>query len=103
MAIDQLLDRLRYTKFDGWKYEEELRRFVNLHPLKAVSDLYFLRFSEDLQLREVILGPRCDLPINEVRELVRPMMPIVRVMKSRIAYKKFAVVEDRSARPKRHP
>lgn len=91
--IDRLLDRLRYTKFEGWTYENEVRRFVKLRPLKHQSGLYFLPFSDELALKEIILGPRSDLPIADVRKLVAKFKTDVRVISSRIAFTKFAVVE----------
>lgn len=97
-TIDHLLDELRFTKFDGWSYENEFRMIVNLHNLASQSGLFFLPFSKDLILREVILGPRCDLPIEAIRKLIEPLESQVKVVKARIAYKKFAVVEDRTSR-----
>ena len=97
-TVDRILLRLRFTKFDGWAYENEVRLFVALKGLQAQSGLYFVPFSETLTLREVILGARCDLPIESLRHLVQSFFPPVKVMRSRIAYTKFAVVEDRSSR-----
>ena len=99
-TIDRLLERLKYTKFDGWRYEDELRRFFPLNSLDAQSGLYFVPFSKTLVLRKVILGPRCDLPIDSIRDLVEPFSPKVSVRKARIAFKKFAVVLDKRSVPK---
>jgi len=97
-TINRLLERLRYTKFKGWGYEDEFRQFVDLRALTPQSSLYFLPFSENLVLREVILGQRCDLPIEAARAFVSSFTPPVHVMCSRIAYTKFSVVEDRTSR-----
>lgn len=100
-VIDRVLGRLRYTKFVGWKYEVEVRQFFKLVDLQSQSGLYFTPFSEQLVLREVILAPRCDLPIESVRSLIQPFSPTVHVIQSRIAYTKFAVVENRNFRSPR--
>jgi hypothetical protein len=94
------LDRLRYTKFKDWQYEDEVRQFFDLHSLSEQGELYFVPFSQDLLLREVILGPHCDIPIEAIRSLVEPHQPQVFVRKARIAYKDFGVTEDRSFRKK---
>lgn len=94
------LDRLRYTKFKDWQYEDEVRQFFDLHALSEQGGLYFVPFSQDLLLREVILGPHCDIPIEAIRSLVEPHQPQVFVRKARIAYKNFGVTEDRSFRKK---
>lgn len=92
-TIDNLLDRLKFTKFEGWKYENEVRYLVSLNSIERQSGLYFVPFSESLLLREVVLGPRCDIPIKAVRTLVQSYDPAIRVMQSRIAFSKFAVVK----------
>lgn len=48
-------------------------------------------------LREVILGPRCELPIEGVRNIVADFRPPVVVLKSRIAFTRFEVLENKSA------
>ena len=65
------------------------------------SGKYFYSFSEDLMLCEVILGPRCELPIEGIRNTVAGYEPPVVVLKSRIAFTRFEVRENRVAsRPK---
>jgi hypothetical protein len=100
-TIDRLLDRLRYTKFEGWKYEDEVRQFFKLDTLDSQPGFHFVPFSAQLQLREVILGPRCDIPIASVRTLVQPFYMKVHVKRARIAFRKFAVVEDRQYRERK--
>ena len=97
-TIDKLLDRLRFTKFDGWMYEDEVRQFFKLDQLSRQSGLHFVPFSSDLVLREVILGPRCDMPVDAVRTLVDGHQGKVHVTQARVAYTKFGVVEDRRYR-----
>lgn len=94
---EEFMRALLYTKFIDWAYEEELRVFVQLDNDTIESGLYFHPFSRDIKLREVILGPRCELPINSIRKLVSKFNPKVIVIKSRVAYTKFKVVENRVA------
>lgn len=92
------MERLLRTKFLDWKYEDELRVFAELDHQTVESGLYFMDFGANLTLREVVLGPRCELPIDRVREIVKSYEPHVSVLKSRIAFSSFRVVEDRSAK-----
>ena len=96
--IEDKIRLLQRTKFRGWSYEQEERMFVDLRGMKPQSGLFFIPFSTNLALREVILGPKCELPISEIRELARIFEPPVFVVGTRIAYTKFAVVEDRTLR-----
>jgi hypothetical protein len=58
-------EALKFTKFQSWSYEQELRAFVPLtklvdEPSGDGKTLYFMPFGGQLKLREVILGPLCD-------------------------------------------
>lgn len=89
-----VVNKLLRTKFYDWKYEAEMRLFVELDHDTEESGMYFYPFSEKLALRDVILGPRCELPIDGVRNIVANFNPQVRVVKSRIAFSQFEVREN---------
>ena len=86
-------DLLR-TKFEHWAYEEEARAFVALDHSTVESGSYFHPFDAVIALKEVILGPMCELPIDRVRELVHSTYEYVSVVKARLAFKWFSVVPD---------
>jgi len=94
---EDLMNRLLRTKFHDWQYEDEMRIFVGLDPKTKESGLYFYDFSSDFQLREVILGPKCELPLKSIRVLVTGYKPAVTVIKSRIAFSSFRVIENKAA------
>ena len=93
----KVVDRLLRTKFFDWKYEDEMRLFVDLDRDTVESGKYFCSFSANLTLREIILGPQCELPIEGVRSIVAGLSPPVFVLKSRIAFTRFKVLENRIA------
>ena len=93
---EAVVNQLLRTKFHDWKYEDEMRLFVQLDPKTIESGRYFYSFSEDLALRQVILGPKCELPIESIRTLVSSFNPTVEVLKSRIAFTRYKVVESKS-------
>ncbi len=94
---ERVMNRLLRTKFSDWQYEDEMRLFVGLDHESVESGCYFCSFSDDLILREVVLGPRCEIPIEGVRKLVATFDHQVQVLKSRIAFKSFRVIKNRSA------
>jgi hypothetical protein len=94
---DKDINRLQRTKFVGWKYEDEVRCFVDLQDVVAEGPLHFKRFSPDFVLREVILGPNCKFPIEGVRKLLKAFTRDVVVIQSRIAFRSFKVVEHKIA------
>lgn len=100
---EEMMSRLFRTKFFDWKYEDEMRIFVKLDHTTCEAGLYFYDFCDDLQLREVILGPRCEIPIDRVRALVSSYSPSVSVIKSRIAFGSFDVIENKAFRQQMQP
>ena len=97
MLTEEVMKKLLLTKFYDWQYENEVSLFVELDHDTIESGKYFYSFSNDLILREVILGPHCELPIEGVRNIVASFTPSVRVIKSRIAFTKFEVRENKVA------
>ena len=92
-----LVNSLVRTKFKDWEYEDEVRLFLQLDQDLVESGMYFEPFSKNLQLREVVLGPKCELPIARVRKLVADYDAPVSVIQSRIAFTRFEVLENRAA------
>ncbi len=92
---EELLQTLFLSKFIDWSYEDEVRVIVDLnkHPVEGAT--YFYEFSTDLALREVILGPLCELPVERVRNLIASFYQSVVVRKARLAFKWFDVVPDK--------
>lgn len=95
----KLQSLLLRTKSRHWRYEKELRVFVPLQEALAEGRLHFYPFDEKLQLREVILGPQCDLSLDAVRRLTHALYPRAVTFKSRLAFKWFAVVPDETTVP----
>lgn len=97
---ETFFNRLLRTKFEDWRYEQEYRVFVELDHSTREAGMYFKDFGSDLHLVEVILGPKCELPIDRIRELLFSAHPQAKVLKARMAFRTFRVVEDRSFRRK---
>jgi hypothetical protein len=92
--------RLHCTKFEHWRYEEEVRLVLGLDEGTMEGGSYFFPFSKDLELREVILGPLCTLPIEGIRALVGSLYQDVVVRKAALAYKWYKVVADGRYEPR---
>ena len=92
-------DQLARTKSRDWQYEQELRVLVNLSDASRQGNLYFWPFSQDLRLAEVILGPRCDRRLGDVRSLVARSTSEAVSFKARLAFRSFRVVLDGRTRP----
>ena len=54
-----LANRLLRIKHESWSYEQEVRIFVGITDHPDEKGLFWVQFSPDLQLREVIVGAQC--------------------------------------------
>jgi hypothetical protein len=63
---------------------------VKLKDMAQVGGLYFCPFSAALELREVILGDRCELKLPKVR--VAKHQPSAIAYNARLAFGSFAIV-----------
>jgi hypothetical protein len=86
--------KLLSTKYSHWKYENEVRCFVSLQDKDPATGLYFVDFSDDLRLVQVIVGARSAISRTEVATAVGNLRG-VRVVKARLAFKSFRVVRNR--------
>ncbi len=87
--------QLLLTKYEHWRYEDEVRVLVKLNPKHSEAGSYFYPFGAKLAFRDVILGPRCELAIDELRRTVQATYgKAASVTKARLAFKRFAVVYD---------
>jgi hypothetical protein len=88
-------DRLLFSKFIDWRYEEEWRNWCSLSEVDAVSGFYFYSFDGLIQLKEVIVGPLCDVPKERIEEALRGYDDKIQTIKARLAFGSFGVVRNR--------
>jgi len=81
------------TKFSHWRYENEVRVYINL--TDPIGPLYFADFGPNLALREVIIGARCDAKRSDVAAALGPLASTVTARKARLAFRSFRVVEQK--------
>lgn len=89
---EAFMKRVLLTKFENWRYEDEVRAFIGLDHNTVERGLYFKDFDDDIRLREVILGPLCVIPIKAVCSMVDALYDNVEIVKAELAYKYFKVV-----------
>ena len=89
---EKTLNTFLSTKFVDWKYEKEWRFFSSLDDSIFESGLYFEKFSDKLRLIDVILGVKCELPINEMRSLIKTLGYRAQVNKAKLDDKTYKVL-----------
>ncbi len=93
---DQIAQDWIFTKFSGWRYEEECRIYAKLE--QEENGHYFADLKENtMTLREVILGSDCPVDFTTIRELVEPYGEEVRVIKARPSDESFDMIETQAS------
>lgn len=95
---EALMKRLLFTKYEEWKYERELRVYVDLNDKDQDSGHYFADFGKDLRLRSVIFGPRFSSSHQPFVDAARDAEPGTEVVWSRLAFKSYSVVPKKGRR-----
>jgi hypothetical protein len=91
---ERSVNALLATKYEQWRYEEEVRMQVRLESEEAGS--FFAPFADGLVLREVILGVACELPLHPLYEMLDKCYgKDVELFKVAQAYKWFAMVKQK--------
>lgn len=88
--------KLLFTKYFHWRYEKEVRCFVTLDTPDPENGLYFVDFSEDLRLVEVIIGANCIVSETDILNAIGDLQDTVKITKARLAFGSFNVVRQRN-------
>lgn len=102
-AKEEAVRRVLTTKYDDWRYEDEMRLFSSLNDRDAKTGLCFVDFSADLRLAEVLLGQRFNGSLERFRQVLAKGFPGVRAKQMRLAFRSFAVVHQLKHLKKRRP
>ena len=94
----QIFERILFTKYAHWRYEAEVRLIKPLEAQDTTTNLYFAEFSDDLRLRQVIVGERSVVSRTKLRDALGDLSSSVEAFKARLAFGAFRVVRqnDRS-------
>ncbi len=93
-AAREMMLKLVTTKFSHWRYEDEHRMFVRLEERDA-RGLYFYDFSDNLVLREVIVGSSSTISRVELNRALGHWATEIAIFKARLAFQSFRVVRQR--------
>ena len=94
---EEFMQQVISSKFSHWRYEQELRSFVRLDPATEQNGLYYMDFSSDLRLSEVIIGASSSITRSQLADALGDLAGNVHCRKARLAFRSFRVVEQRKA------
>ncbi|WP_271623506.1 DUF2971 domain-containing protein [Bradyrhizobium sp. CCBAU 11430] len=86
--------KLLSTKYEHWRYENELRLFTRLNDKDPSNGLYFADFSSRMTLKEVIVGPLSAVTQEELKAALGDLEPRVDVYKARLAFRTYTVTRQ---------
>lgn len=82
------------TKFTHWSYEDEYRSFLSLD--KKVGGLFYADFSQNLQLKQVVVGAHSSVSRAQIRDAIGEKGVNVEIFKARAAFRSFKIVINRN-------
>jgi hypothetical protein len=94
---DEIIRTVVTTKYKEWEYEREWRLLERLEHPDPETSLHYLDFSPDLELREIILGARCERPMSDIRKQVYGNTGEIVMKKLRPAFQTFSMVPQKQA------
>ncbi|PIP02362.1 MAG: hypothetical protein COW18_00380 [Zetaproteobacteria bacterium CG12_big_fil_rev_8_21_14_0_65_54_13] len=89
--------KLLFTKYAHWSYENEFRAFVTLDEMDTDTGLYFARFSDKLNLKQVIVGAESSITREHLSATLGEELRQVETFKAKLAFRSFSVVRQRDA------
>jgi len=57
----EIVQKMLWTKYQGWSYEDEMRAYATLEEKDESTKLYFKPFDHDMELTEIVVGSLCDV------------------------------------------
>ncbi|MFP3549772.1 DUF2971 domain-containing protein [Paraburkholderia sp. SIMBA_049] len=84
------------TKFEAWRYEKEHRVLAELKDRDEKDGFYYVEFGQQMTLREMVIGVRCEVSQREVATCVGDLDSRVEIRKARLAFNDYRLVEQRN-------
>lgn len=81
------------TKFDSWRYEEELRVICSKEDCIKKSDLLFHPLNDEISLKGIVLGELCKFTVDDIRDAL-PVDKEIEIIKARLAFRSFNIVQQ---------
>lgn len=94
---DDIVRTVATTKFKEWEYEQEWRLLLRLAAPDPETKFHYVDFSPEFELREIIVGARCEQPLSTIRNQVFGNTGSIKMSKARPAFQSFSMVHHRPA------
>lgn len=95
-AVDErVIKKVVTTKFKEWEYEHEWRYVEKLVNKDEQTGFYYVDFSPDFELREIIAGARCERGLEDIRKQVFGNTETITMIKARAAFGTFSMVQQK--------
>ena len=90
----EFVNKILLSKYKHWVYEKEYRMAVGLN--NKIGNLYFEYFSDNIQLKEIIVGSESSITRKEIKEALKDYDSPVETFKARPAFKTFEIVRQKN-------
>ena len=95
------MEQLVVKKFQEWEYEHEWRILFPLEhdPKNPRPEYFYEQFTPEFELREVILGARCEQSLEEIQKQIFGVTASVQIKRARPAFGSFSIVQQKLQYP----
>ena len=88
------IEGLWLTKYIEWEYEKEVRVILRKSECRKEGDIYFYDLGKDIRLKGIVLGPLCDIPVQDIEDSL-PKASKLAIIKARLAFRSFNIVRKK--------
>ena len=88
------IEGLWLTKYVEWEYEKEVRVILRKSECRKQGDMYFYKLEKDISLKGIVLGPLCDITIQNIEDSLPKSLRLA-VIKARLAFRSFNIVRKK--------
>lgn len=93
----EAVNRLLFTKFADWRYEDEIRVTIKLDQDSKTNGMFFKEFDNDLKVAEVLVGIRSDTCRREIEAGFGSGLDDIAIIRAQPAADRFAIVASNDA------
>jgi len=91
---EAFMEKLLFTKFSHWEYEQEYRAYLELN--QEINGLYYTKFSSTFTLKRVIVGDQSEITRAQISDALGSLGKNVETFKARAGFRKFEVVRNKN-------
>lgn len=97
-TIKSVIHKMITHKYSNWSYEKEYRCVAYYSAEHMIKYIQFSKFNEKVKLKEVFIGSKCELEVEDFKKLVGNPLNGIDIFKTRLSDRTFNVIKNRNTK-----